>query len=305
VAYSPDGQRLASTSYDQSVRIWDAGTGQQLLCLKGHTGNVIGVAYSPDGQRLASTSYDQSVRIWDAASGQELLTLKGHTAQVNTVAYSPDGRRLASADMDGALRVWEASPVPTEVWHRRALVTDVHSLFGELLLREHVVAALRHNPELSDADREFAVLVAQTHDEDAEALNVAAWKVVKMREPTKDTYALALRWAEAAVHAAPGDGSILNTLGVAQYRVGQYKEALSTLTKSEKRNTTPDGPLPPDLAFQAMAQHQLGKKAEAKATLSRLREAMKQPGWANDAEAQGFLREADELIEGKPAGKKE
>jgi hypothetical protein len=54
-----------------------------------------------------------------------------------------------------------------------------------------------------------------------------------------------------------------------------------------------------------MAQHQLGKKDEAQATLGRLREVMKQPGWANDAEAQGFLREAEELIEGKGARKEE
>jgi hypothetical protein len=52
-----------------------------------------------------------------------------------------------------------------------------------------------------------------------------------------------------------------------------------------------------------MAQHQLGKKDEAKETLGRLREVIKQPGWSQDAEATGFLREAEELIEGKAAGK--
>ena len=52
-----------------------------------------------------------------------------------------------------------------------------------------------------------------------------------------------------------------------------------------------------------MARHQLGKKDEAKATLAQLREVMKQPRWAKDAEAAGFLREAEELIEGKAAEK--
>ncbi len=56
--------------------------------------------------------------------------------------------------------------------------------------------------------------------------------------------------------------------------------------------------LPENLAFIAMSQHQLGKKDEAKATLDRLRTVMKQPRWAKDAEAAGFLREAEELIAG-------
>jgi hypothetical protein len=90
---------------------------------------------------------------------------------------------------------------------------------------------------------------------------------------------------------------ILNTLGVAQYRVGRYDDALATLTKSEKLNATKEGSLPADLAFLAMTQHQLGKKDEAKATLGLLREVMKQPRWTQDAESVGFLREAEELID--------
>jgi tetratricopeptide (TPR) repeat protein len=118
-------------------------------------------------------------------------------------------------------------------------------------------------------------------------------------------YALALRQAEAAVRLDPGAGSIVNTLGVAQYRTGRYAEALATLTKSEKLNIAQVGIHPGDLAFLAMAQHQLGKTDEAKAMLGRLRELMKQPRWANDAEAQGFLREAEGLVGDKAADKKE
>lgn len=62
--------------------------------------------------------------------------------------------------------------------------------------------------------------------------------------------------------------------------------------------------MPANLAFLAMAQQQLGKKDEAKATLARLREIMKQERWAKDAEARGFLHEAEGLTEGKRAGNK-
>jgi WD40 repeat protein/tRNA A-37 threonylcarbamoyl transferase component Bud32 len=304
VSFSPDGRRLASVSWDQTIRVWDAATGQELLALQGHTHWVFGVAFSPDGRRLASASWDQTVRVWDAATGKELLALKGHTSFVQGVSFSPDGRRLASASHDQTVRVWEASPVPDEVWRRRWLVSSVEDLFDQLLLREKVLDALRKDVTLNEADREFALSVAQTHSEDARAWNEAAWNVVKNRDAGKDAYARALRQAEAAVHLAPEAGYILNTLGVAQYRMGRYADALATLTKSEKLNAAQIGWQPADLAFLAMTQHRLGKKDEAKATLDRLGKVMKQPRWAKDAESAGLLREAEGLIEGGGANKK-
>ena len=54
MAFSPDGKRLASAGQDETVKVWDAGTGQEILTLKGHTEHVTSVAFSPDGKRLAS-----------------------------------------------------------------------------------------------------------------------------------------------------------------------------------------------------------------------------------------------------------
>ena len=64
MAFSPDGKRLASASYDQTVKVWDAATGQESLTLKGHTNYVWSVAFSPDGKRLASASEDNTVKVW-------------------------------------------------------------------------------------------------------------------------------------------------------------------------------------------------------------------------------------------------
>jgi hypothetical protein len=254
------------------------------------------VVFSPDGRRLAEASQDQTVRVWDADTGKELLTLKGHTGPVLGVVFSPDGRRLASASLDGTVRVWEASPVSATVLRRRVLVSQVVSLFRGLPLRKEVLAALRKDPILSEADRAFATQVAQTHEEDLVQLNEIVWKVVRDRHAGQDAYALALDRVELAVRLAPGNGSTLKTLGVAQYRAGRYTEALATLTKSERLNRTKEGSPPVDLAFLAMTQHRLGQKDEARATLSRLREVMKQPPWARSADPASFLREAEGLI---------
>jgi WD40 repeat protein/tetratricopeptide (TPR) repeat protein len=108
VAFSAEGQRIASGSADQTVKAWDAQTGQQVLDLRGHTAPVTSVAFSPDGQRIASGSEDKTVKVWDAHTGQQLFTLQGHTREVTSVAFSPDGQRLASGAEDQTVEVWDA-----------------------------------------------------------------------------------------------------------------------------------------------------------------------------------------------------
>jgi len=108
VAFSRDGNRLASGSWDSTVTVWDANTGQAICTLAGHTGAVDSVAFSPDGRRLVSGSYDLTVKVWDLNAAKETHSLSGHTQQVAVLVFSPDGKLLASGS-PSEIKLWDAN----------------------------------------------------------------------------------------------------------------------------------------------------------------------------------------------------
>jgi WD40 repeat protein len=106
VAFTSDGNTLASGSYDSTVRLWDVGTGAERRVLKGHSQSVWSVAFTSDGNTLASGSEDSTVRLWDVGTGAERRVLKGHSQRVLSVAFTSDGNTLASSSTDGTVRLW-------------------------------------------------------------------------------------------------------------------------------------------------------------------------------------------------------
>lgn len=120
VALSPDNRLIASSSYDGSVKVWNAETGQVILTFPGHEQTVCCVAFSPNGQQIASGGLDRIVKVWHPETGEEALTYRSHLAHVKSLAYSPDGMLIASASNDGAVRVWNSetgAEVVTPVGH--------------------------------------------------------------------------------------------------------------------------------------------------------------------------------------------
>jgi WD40 repeat protein len=107
VAFSPDGNTIASASYDKKVIIWDPKTGKDILTFKGHQSDVNSVAFSPDGNTIASASGDSTVIIWDAKTGKDIKILQGHKSSVYSVAFSPNGNIIASASSDSTVIIWD------------------------------------------------------------------------------------------------------------------------------------------------------------------------------------------------------
>ena len=152
MAFSPDGRRIASGSWDRTVKLWDTATGQEVLTLRGHSEPVDCVAFSPEGSRIATASFDRTIRLWDTANGQQRLTLRGHSRAVLRVAFSPDGHRLASAGKaDREVRIWDATPLDQQLRTVREARAVVRFYFAKYLPVGEVLESIRHDRSDSSA----------------------------------------------------------------------------------------------------------------------------------------------------------
>jgi WD40 repeat protein len=106
-AFSPDGARILTASWDRTARLWEANSGKLITSLA-HQGAVNAASFSPDGTQILTASADKTAKLWEAASGK-LIASFAHQDSVNAAAFSPDGTRILTAGADKTAKLWDAN----------------------------------------------------------------------------------------------------------------------------------------------------------------------------------------------------
>ena len=130
IAFTPDGQFLASGGDDPIIKLWDVNTKTVRQTLKGHTDKIRSIIINPDG-RLISSSDDGSIRFW--FDGRCLQTIEAHSEAVWTIAVSPDSL-IASGSVDNTVKLWDSDGSHLATFEHQGTVSCVaFSTDGTLL----------------------------------------------------------------------------------------------------------------------------------------------------------------------------
>lgn len=107
VAFHPQGDYVATTSFDHTWRLWDVETGVEVLLQDGHWKEVYGVGFHPDGSLCSTTDFGGIVQVWDLRTGKSVCHFSGHAKRVVCTEFSPNGFQLATAGDDGTIKIWD------------------------------------------------------------------------------------------------------------------------------------------------------------------------------------------------------
>jgi WD40 repeat protein len=227
LAFSPDGELLATTSNDKTVKLWEVGSGRMVNTLKGHSDIVNGVGWSAKGNLLATAASD-GVIIWEVPSGRIVHRLvEDYPVQVNSVAFDPEGTSLASADEDGTVTIWDVTSAQMKTSftpHREPYRAHIFRVAfspkrGSELL---ATASLDKTAKLWDA-RNGEIRFNLSHanavtdvafSPDGERLATASWdKKVKIWEVASGKLLLTISHSAQVISVAfaPPDGRLLAT----------------------------------------------------------------------------------------------
>ena len=224
VAFSPDGQYLASGSRDQSVKVWRMSNGNLVSSRSDHVQRVNSVAFSRNGQWLASGSDDDTAKLYRASDWGLVGTFTGHTNDVLSVAFSPDSKRLATGSWDGTVRLWNVANAsePLSLMHGGNVFCVAFSPDGKLLAS----GANDHSIKLWDLKR--SVLVDTLLGHSASVLTLAFTPDSQMLASGSWSPEFAIKvWGQSP--AGPTASNGLNPLNQLLFTVTNHSSSINEL----------------------------------------------------------------------------
>jgi eukaryotic-like serine/threonine-protein kinase len=274
VFFTPDSRALIICRGD-AFTFWDVDTLQQILRLDRDVDLYPGyVAFSQDGKLMALEMAPAVIHLKNVATGRTVAKLEDpHGDRAGWMGFTPDGTQLVvAATYAKAIHIWDLRAIrqrleamgldwdwdefpPADPRAKVAVLAKIEVLPGDL-----AKPILTREQQARQAVEHYRLAI-EANPDDANACNILAWVYLTAPEALRDVKA-ALPLAEKAVRLAPGNAMYANTLGVAYYRAGEYREAVKILrTNLDKQE---DGALAFDLYFLAMSHHRLGETARAR-----------------------------------------
>jgi len=306
IRFSQDNKMVLTGSADGNGRIYDLSEGKLTSELKGHSGKVHLAEFSPNCKQVLTASNDQTVRIWNSTKGESLLPIRGKNSgsgkgvQLSALC-DPQAIARQSAPRDftyeernyyGLLR-----PVDLQV---KAIVDKYKA---RAVTSEKVIADHKNDVSISNTVLKKAIAIIKKSKinqlvEQGQRVKTA-FATVMVPGNSKISYRRALHVAESALHNAidPEDTGVLSLLGMAQYRLGAYSNALLNLISSDNvYNATFDERQPMYVAFIAMARSRLGFADLAMDDLQSYKTLLKDPRYCSNRGYVLLLMEAERLI---------
>jgi WD40 repeat protein len=293
IAFSPDGRRLATASFDRTIKLWDTATGREVFTLRGHTAGALVLAFSPDGHRLVSGGIDFTARVWDA------------TPLPDEVLRAQQARYRQKIEALGELARATEEAQRAESLARNGQWDLAAAAFGKFVEQDPDNLGLRYAQIRSLVGAGDSAGVRRACEEMLRKFGTWAdpWYCLLAPDSVADPE-VPVRLAQSMVAGNPQEfgpekSAGLKTLGAALYRAGRFEEAIRRLNESIL--ALRGGAVPKGFAFLAMAHHRLGHGDEAQRWLDKLAAYPPQAGadfsW-DDVELRILRREAEALMRG-------
>jgi dynein assembly factor with WDR repeat domains 1 len=109
LAFNPHGTVIATGSMDNTAKLWDVETGDNIHTLLGHTAEIVSLNFDTHGERIITGSFDHTVKVWDVRSGRCIHTLAGHHGEISSTQFNYTGDLCISGSIDRTCKIWDVS----------------------------------------------------------------------------------------------------------------------------------------------------------------------------------------------------